>query len=510
MRKAVRVFLIAALVLAVSAAGVWARGGSEAAAAATAKEVHLYGYLLGSAPAGMPDVMAQLNTRLKKDINATMEINYLGWADYAAKYPLVLAAGESVDWIYAANWCQFGQQAVRGAFLELTDAMLAKYMPKHYPAVPKQGWQQAKVGGKIYMVPTSTPDRKVPILLIRGDLRKKYGVPEIKKYSELEPYLAAVQKNEPGIIPINVESGYDLGFVFDYYRREITSPMMWAIPNAVNYIFNYELAVPKVTTELDGAYGDAFKKAALFVKGWYDKGYINKNPFANKVRSKEAFEQGKSAIAFGNSQDSQGTIAKAAELGYQPEIIPALSSTGTYPADPYINNGIAIAATSKNAERALMAMDLIMEDPVYDYLMYFGVEGKNYVVKNDKIDLPEGVTADKNTYPPDAAGFWFTNKDIFKPMASWPPAYITLKGQLKKMLFVSPYAALQIDPESVKTELATAGQVWQQYALPIEIGMVPDVDAAIATLKDKLAAANNAKVLAEIQKQMDAFAASLK
>ncbi len=508
MTKTIRVLVVAAAILAVAASAIEA----QAKDASGLKEVKLYGYLLGSAPPGMPDVMTALNKKLKADINATMEINYLNWSDYAAKYPLVLAAGENVDWIYTANWCQFGQQSVRGAFLELTDAMLAKYMPRHYPAVPKKGWQQAKINGKIFMVPTSTPDRKVPVILIRGDLRKKYGVPVIKKYGELEPYLAAIKKNNPEMIPMNLEQGYDGTMVHDFYRKEIAAPFFWAIQNSVNYIYNYELATPKVTTELDGDFGAAFVKAAKVIKSWYDKGYINKNPFANKVRSKEAFEQGKSGVAFGNSQDSQGTIAKAVEQGYDPEIVPALSSTGTYPADPYINNGFAISAATKNAERALMAMDLIMEEPSYDYLMYFGIEGVNYVVKNGKIDLPEGLAADKNTYPPDAAGFWFTNKDILfsKPMASWPPAYVAHRAALKKMLYVSPYAALQINPEAVKNELANANQVWNEYARPIQLGMVQDVEAAIATLKEKLSVANTEKVLAEIQKQMDEFAKTLK
>jgi putative aldouronate transport system substrate-binding protein len=511
MRRTVRVLGLVLAIMAIAGFTAFGAGTKEGAAAAKLKEVKLYGYLLGAPPAGMPDVMTELNKKLKADLNATMEISYLNWADFQAKYPLVLAAGENIDWIYTANWCMYAQQAVRGAFAELTPAMLAKYMPRHYPLIPKQGWQQANVNGKIYMVPTSTPDRKVPIFLIRGDLRKKYGVPAVTKMSELEPYLAAVQKNEPGMIPINIESGYDLGFVFSNYRNQSATPLFWVAGGAVPYIWNYEQLVnPKVTTELDGDYGVAFAKAAKFVKAWYDKGYINKNPFANKVRSKEAFEQGKSAVAFGNSQDSQGTIAKGQEQGYDVEIIPALSSTGTYIADPYINNGWALAATSKNAERTLAAMDLIMEEPSYDYLVYFGVEGKNYVVKNDKIDLPEGVTADKNSYPPDASGFWFTNKDIFKPMASWPPAYVALKGGLKKMLFVTPYAAFSFVPDNVKTELANVTQVWQQYAQPIQIGMVADVDKAIAELKDKLATANSQKVLDEIQKQMDAFGAALK
>jgi putative aldouronate transport system substrate-binding protein len=33
----------------------------------------------------------------------------------------------------------------------------------------------------------------------------------------------------------------------------------------------------------------------------------------------------------------------------------------------------------------MMAMDLIMEDEAYDNLVYFGVAGKNYIIKNNKI-----------------------------------------------------------------------------------------------------------------------------
>jgi putative aldouronate transport system substrate-binding protein len=62
----------------------------------------------------------------------------------------------------------------------------------------------------------------------------------------------------------------------------------------------------------------------------------------------------------------------------------------------------------------------------------------------------------------------------------------------------------------VKSELATVTQVWQQYQWPLQVGMVDDVNKAIATLKDKLAAANSQKVQDEIQKQMDTFGAGLK
>jgi putative aldouronate transport system substrate-binding protein len=510
MKKAVRALALALAVFVLAAGSLFALGGGEReSAAAKPRAVKLYGYLIGSPPAGLPEVMAELNRKLKKDLNCTMEINYINWADRLSRYPLVLAAGEDIDWIFTANWCLYTQQAVRGAFLELDEGMLRRYMPRHFPAVPKEGWQEARVDGKIYMVPTSTPDRKVPIFLLRGDLRKKYLIPEITKLSGAETYFHVIHANEPGMIPMNIESGYDLTAAFSAVRNEYCPPFNWLISSSVPFIYNYEAARPRVLTELDGVYGIAFAKAAKVMKSWYDKGYFNRNPFANKVRSMEAFAQGKSAVAFGNSQDIQGTIAKSEEQGYVVDIVPALSSTGTYPADPYINNGFALAADTKNAEKTLAAMDLIMEDPSYDYLVYFGIEGRNYVLRNGTVDLPEGLTADKNTYPPDVSGFWFTNKDIFKPLASWPSNYIALRSNLKKMLAVTPYAAFSFVPDRVKTQFANVTQVWQQYALPLQI-VTEDVDREMARLKDKLDAAGMGDVIRELQKQMDDFAATIK
>jgi putative aldouronate transport system substrate-binding protein len=474
------------------------------------RSVKLYGYLIGTPPDGQADVLAELNKKLKNDLNCTMEVSYINWADRLSKYPLVLAAGEDIDWIFTANWCMYTQQAVRGAFLELTEEILKRYMPRHYAAVPPEGWPQVKVNGKLYMVPTSTPDRKVPVFLLRRDLRLKYGIAGIGRLSEAEPYLRAVLNNEPGMIPMNMEVGYDLSAAFSAVRNQYCPPFAWVVNDSIPFIYDYELSLPGVLTELDGAYGAAFARAAKTLKQWCEKGYFNRNPFANKVRSMEAFAQGKSAVAFGNSQDSQGTISRARDKGFDVEIIPALSSTGTYPADPYINNGFAIAAASKNVERTLMAMDLIMEDPAYDYLVYFGIEGINYVIRDGRIDLPAGLTTEANTYPPDAAGFWFTNKSVFMPLASWLPAYVDLKNSLEKMLYVTPYSAFSFVPDNVKTELVNVTQVWQQYAQPLQIGMVPDVDKGIAELKANLSAANVEKVRAEIQRQMDGFAATLK
>jgi putative aldouronate transport system substrate-binding protein len=487
-------------------------GATPAAEVDTSKEVKIVGYLLGDAPAGMPEVMEQLNVMLKQEINATMEIRYIGWGDFQAKYPLVLAAGEDIDWIYTANWAFYFQEAAKSAFYEVTEEMLQEYMPRHYAALPKHAYKEVMVDGKMYMLPTSTPDRKVPVALIRGDLRKKYGVPEITRFSDIEPYLAAIKENEPEMIPMNLDNTYDIGTPYSTLTNEQGSThtdVLFATGSGTGLTWALQESTGKLYYVMDEPRLSASKKAAAIMKSWYDKGYINRNVFANKVRSKDSFSQGVSGVGIGNSQDIQANLADAAAKGWEVEIIPMLDAEGNYPADPYINNGVALAATTKNPERTLMALDLIMEEEIFNYLVYFGVEGKNYVIKDGKVDLPEGVAADQNTYPPDAAGFWFTNKDQFLPLATWSDQYVQLREDVKGYLIPHPMTTFAAQTEDIKTEIANLNQAIVQYSQPISVGIVEDIDEAFATLDKNLKAAGVEKVREVLQKQIDAHIAAM-
>ncbi|WP_233566623.1 ABC transporter substrate-binding protein [Cohnella endophytica] len=477
------------------------------------KEVKLVGYLLGEAPKGMPDVLSALNVKLKADINATLELNYIGWGDVASKYPLILASGEDVDFVFAADWNFYVSEATKGAFLPIDSSMLAKYMPKHNAKLPPEAMQAAIVNGKSYMIPTSTPDRKVNAAVVRKDILAKAGLTNVTKFSELEPYFAEIKKDYKDMIPLNLDSQYDLPTPWGYLLQEKIAypgaPIDSGDPMAVGVSTDNEDPSGKIVSMMDEPFISAEKYATGLMKKWYDAGYVNKNPYANKVRSKDNFCEGKSGVAFGNSIDLQGTLSACAAKGIDVQLIPGLSPTGHAPSNSWLNNGIAIAANSKNPERALQALDLIMEDEAYVNLVYFGIEGKNYAVTADgKLTLPEGTTAENNTYPPDAAGFWFVNKDFFKPWDTWSDSYVELNKKVKDYLLPPTYLGFSFNSESVKSEIANLKNVSTQYASPLFIGVVKDVDAGYATLASKLKAAGIDKVKAEVETQAAAFLAA--
>ncbi|WP_018885844.1 extracellular solute-binding protein [Paenibacillus massiliensis] len=474
------------------------------------KEVVLKGYLLGEAPKGMPEVLDELNKRLKKDINATIELNYIGWGDVQSKYPLLLAAGEDVDFIFSSDWTGYVEHSNKGAFYELSPEDIAKYMPKKSAAMDPSVWDEVKVDDKIYMMPKTTPDSYVFVTLLRKDIMAEAGLTEVDKLSEIGPYLEAVKKNHPNMVGLNLDSQADLATPYQYLMRDKIGYQgaFGAGSNGQGITYDFTDPSGKIYSMVEGPYLNAQKYAANIMKDWYDKGYVNKNPYANKIRAKENFLEGKSGVAFGNSVDIAATIEAAAGKGIETYIIPSLMPNGKTPhGGGALGGGVSITANSKNPERVMQAMDLIMDDPSYVYLTYFGIEGKNYIITpDDKIGLPEGVTAETNTYPPDAAGFWFVNKALFRPMSTWPQVYVEHREKLKDYN-TSDYAFNEFvfNSDKVKTQMANLANASTQYANPIYIGAVKDVDKAFDELIKNLNSAGIDKVKAEVESQAKAF-----
>ena len=95
------------------------------------EEVELVMYVVSDRPAGQDVVDENLNKLLKEKLNCTLKINWIGWAEYQNKYPMLYSSGESFDLAYCATWLNFANLARRGAFMDLTD-LLPEYAPDNY------------------------------------------------------------------------------------------------------------------------------------------------------------------------------------------------------------------------------------------------------------------------------------------------------------------------------------------------------------------------------------------
>jgi putative aldouronate transport system substrate-binding protein len=469
------------------------------------KKVNLKMYLLGDVPQDKDIWVAELNKLIEKDLNATLSIEYLPWSDWQQKYPLILASGENVDLIYTSDWALYTQEAAKGAFIEVTDEMLTKYMPLTSAQQDKVSLDQGRINGKLFFVPRSTAAYTGEgALLIRGDLREKYGLPELKSIDDLEKYYTEIAKNEKGIFP---------------YAASISNGAKGILYNTSNNLVDVF-----VTTVGVGSFAYPYSKDGTFsidsvdysffmpqyvdfakrMKKWADLGFWSKNAPVNKTEPRDALESGTGASLAWNI----GTLATSADKiakehsDWKPEIYD-INPNSIKQMGLYTNDGMAVAYTSKNVERSFMLLDKLKFDRTYQELFANGITGKHWIPVGDTEYKPG---PDFEKFKPGANGTWgVDNKDFQRKMIGENPVLKKTEDAWTPLTVHPITEGFKFDPTSVKSELATFTSLETKYGSLLDLGLVKDVDATMAEFKDKAKKAGYDKILAELKKQLDAF-----
>ena len=468
--------------------------GCSAGKVDTSKEVELVMYLLGDAPKDQDMVMAEFNKMVKKDLNATLKLNHTGWADFQAKYKLILSSGEKCDLIFAAPWCDYFSLAAKGAFMPLDD-LLPKYAPTLWEKQNKADFEDGKVKGKYYLIPTNFTEFSTNSMLIRGDLRQKYGLEKIKDRKGLEAFLDAVKNGEKDMIPFNM-SGTEAEHIW-----LLEAEQHWE--NLADGFLSVDMDDKgKLFCKYETPEFEAFCKD---MKTWCDKGFWSKSILSNKIHSRDAFKNGKSAVANANNMMAK-QFGETVSPDWKFESFDRAVVSGYCSVNPYINNSLAIPKNSKNPERALMLVDKIKYNRDYFDMLFYGIKGKHYDLTADgKLTLPAGLKAEDNGYPPDSIGSWpLRTNEFYRASANEWPGFAEANKYFETIKITNYPAIFNPNKDEVLTELAALSQLTSQYINPLLYG-IGDIDQGIKDLKAKLKAAGIDKVKDVYQKQWNEF-----
>lgn len=466
------------------------------------EEVKLKMLLVGGKPVDYDEVFGELNKLLKEKINATVEAEFLDWSDWTQKYPLKFAANEDFDIAYTANWAFYNDQARKGGFLELTEDMLKTYMPQTWSAMPEVSWQQAKVDGKLYMVPNNNTEVTDKVVLIREDLRQKYNLDPVNSPESYANYIKTVAANEKGFSAFGAKPAdgwkwHELDQILLEQQNEWNLvdysllPLAYKLDDPTGKIFNvYD--TPEFRQLLD------YYKDLADNKGWSKNIVNNKNDVWQDIKAGKtgSYAQNLGTVAFNLAEmrrDKPEYEVAIADLTPDKKKIGAIST----------QNGMAIHATSKHPERSLLLIDLLQNDKEIHDLTMYGIAGKHY----------EPVGEDKFNAGPNAANFtgfsnWGWNSQLNRQDASYPEEANEILAGWEKIIFHFPLETFVFDDSNVKNEVANVGNVMLRYAIPLEYGLIADLDQGQAELVQQLKAAGIEKIQSEMQTQIDDFLAA--
>lgn len=224
--------------------------------------VELTWYQVGDNQKDDSAVLEEVNKYTEEKIGVKLNIVKVGWGDYNQKMQVVINTGDAWDMCFTCSWTNdYLQNAQKGAFLELDD-LLKEEGSEMYDLIDSRFWEAAKVGGKIYGVPSEKEIGNMPMWVFTKELVDKYSIPyeDLHSLEDLEPWLQMIKEKEPDVVPMYLTKDYSA----PTYMDKIQDPIGIEYGDdslTVQNVFDTE----KMQSTLDT------------MRKYYEAGYINKD-----------------------------------------------------------------------------------------------------------------------------------------------------------------------------------------------------------------------------------------
>lgn len=478
--------------------------GAEQPAFDISERVELRMYALGNTPNDeelAKQFWDQLNEILLEKLNCTIKYEYAEGYHPQSSYDLALSAGEPYDIIQASGGLNYKPNAMKGAFLDITD-MVPVYAPDLYALIPEESWEQVLVDGRAYDIPRIFTTYHSNSVMYREDLRKKYDLEPLTDMDSIEAYLQAIKDNEPGMLPSDDNSN-------GFFRRMFLPSTVYRQVDDINGNTNFVIDPSdprKVSTIYETPEFLPFCEKA---KDFADRGFWSSSVLSSSDWGPNSVVNGKAALAFSQIfpwYSWHPPYIESQHPGWEVKMFDAvcLNDNSFLAQEAATENMFAVARTAANPERALMVINLIQTDEEVWRLCRYGIEGVNYTLTDDgKIDTTwvDQETGLFNYFPTD-----LVENDHFNltPVDQWVD-YDYHMDILNSRAQPDPLVGFAIDLTNIEPTYVAVNQVREEYALALEAGLVDDVEAAYNDLLERMKAAGIEECRAEIERQINEF-----
>lgn len=489
-----------------ASAGSSAQSGTAGSQAAgsngvdTSEHVDLTMYLLGDRTADFDEVYGEINKLLEEKLNCSINVEFLSWGDHDTKYSLLFSGGEDFDLIFtASSWGHYEQTVAMGGFYELTEDFLQTYAPGIWETVPEIAWSQAKIDGKIYMVPNYQNEFGQDVMAVRGDLMKEYGFEDITSWDELVSFYKACAEHG-----MYASQG---GPWYQYFQSQGLTTTGGA-PKSGELVL-YHTQDP---SDLSFTYlldWDGFADYCKQMKELADLGCWSPDVLSSGAERQTGLLTGKTAGMIWNIGSSAfyGKQANDENPDWNVTLVDPVSEQPKK-VNSYINNGVAINVNSKNPERAMMVLNELYTNPEIHDMTRFGIEGKHWEAVGDD----QYKVLDQSNFGVDNNCNWgWMNENIKR--TEYIENRTALDDKKEAMLEAwnnnvkaeHPYDGFNFDSTNVTTQVAAVDAVVATYFDPLVNGLVDDVDATLKEFRDKMETAGIRDILAEMETQAAAY-----
>jgi len=444
-------------------------------------------YFFGDPQKDTEQIEQEVNKYIQPKINATVKINFIPWGEAEQKVPVLLASGQKIDVLFTQAKHMI-PLASKGALTPVND-LLEQHGQDALKSMYGKFLDVSKVGGKNYAVQNPKEIASEWVLRFNMPLAKQHGidVSGINSIESAEPILKQLKEKDPTIYPI-----------------EPTQQALWYVPfdYAMNESIPFGMVYDPIAT--DGKIVNMWetpeaKKQLDLVRKYYKAGYIRPD-VATYKRPENEEQAGKWLTGISGGIPTAEVIwtnRAGFEVNYNPVEKPIATTSSI------MGSMLTIPTTSKDSARAMMFINLLHSDVFLHNLFVYGIEGVHYEKVSDNVvrDLPARKERWNTGWFQFGNGFltYLTEAD---PVDKW--------DQFKKFndeAQVSPLVGFVFDPTPVQAEVAAVQNVSAEIKNPLITGSV-DPEQFLPKAIAKFKSAGSDKIVAEMQKQYDAWKAS--
>lgn len=436
-------------------------------------------------------VQDEINKITSAKINATVKLMPIDISAWAQQTNLLLAGNEKLDLLVTSSFYNYSSQVAKNQLLPLDD-LLAQYGTGIKDTMNEKIYNGTKIDGKIYGIPSVRDTAADYGMIMRKDIVDKHGIDlsALKTFEDLGTVFQTIKDKEPGLIPL-VQNTQSQTVASIMYNKDID---MLGDGLGAMMINKNDL---KVVNMFDT---QEYKDAVALARKWYEAGYVMQDAATTQETGNSLVKAGKAFGYLSNmkpgfeQQDSKVDGHEMVAVRFTKPVTQSTSANGFM---------MSIPRNSKYPDRAMQLLNLLYTDKDIVNLLDNGIEGKHYVVNADgTIKVPDGATD---------VGYVFNQWEIGNNALArvWEGTPPDIWDQIKKFndsAIFSKALGFTFDASPVKTEVAAATNVLNQYKLGLESGSLDP--ALISEFNAKLKAAGLDKIIAEKQKQLDAWAAA--
>jgi putative aldouronate transport system substrate-binding protein len=348
-----------------------------------------------------------------------------------------------------------------------------------------------------------------PTALIRGDLREKYGLEPLKTPADLTAYMKAVAADKDSGVAYAYNASLDGKYLQNVYY--ITPNNLLTVDNSNYFYYQYvEGKTDYTADDIFFIYGsEEFKAFAQQQKELAAEGLWSRSSINNQTDVKDSFLNGTSAL-FINNLGTTGNVA-ASVMKANPEWKPEIYdlnldkvSTAVYDADGY-----AVTYKSKNVERALMALDVLKNDPTAYVSIRYGIPGYHITINEDGT-YSKTENYGTNHWSYGAAPSWGLKNTLLEmdEQGIFPtvPELMKTWGEIS---VDSPTVAFAFSTTGITDAWSAMGETYTQFIPLVQLGLVDDLDGWMEEFMIEAEAAGLDEIKAAIADQLNAYFGNL-